>query len=146
MSMVDSRAVLLAVRRRFLTTADLPSKIQYDGHRFEGGPPTDEVFITERNRPNEQFQAAFGVSQAEGFVTYEVTAPGNRPDLINQAYEISHRILERFEHGTCYTDTDGTYFQVIRSYNYSTGLRTGDESDLYFVPAIVLWRSFSYLA
>lgn len=146
MSMVDTRAVLLAVRRRFLTTADLPSKIQYDGVRFPEGPPSDEIFITERVRPNEQFMSAFGVSESQGYVTYEVTAPGNRPDLIKQAYEVSHRILERFEHGHCETDADGTYFQVIRSYNYATGLRNGEESDLYFVPAIVLWRSFSYLA
>lgn len=146
MAMVDQRAVLLAARRKFLTTSDLPTDIQYDGVRFPDGPPSDKLFINERLRPLEQFQAAFRVSQSEGIVTYEVVAPANRPDLVKEAYDVAHRILENFEHATYYTDTDGTKFQVIRSYLNSTGYGQGQESDFYFVPVVVLWRSFSLLA
>lgn len=146
MAMVDHRAVLLAARRKFLTTSDLPEDIQYDGVRFPDGPPSDKIFINERLRPLEQFQAAFRVSQSEGIVTYEIVAPANRPDLIKEAYAVSQRILENFEHATYYTDTDGTKFQVVRSYLNTTGYGNGLESDLYFVPVVVLWRSFSLLA
>lgn len=146
MAMVDQRAVLLSVRRKFLTTSGLPADVQYDGVRFPDGPPSDKLFINERLRPLEQFQAAFRVSQSEGIVTYEVAAPANRPDLITEAYDVAHRILENFEHATYYTDSDGTKFQVIRSYMGTTGFGQGDESDLYFVPVVVLWRSFSLLA
>ena len=89
MAMVDQRAVLLSARRKFLTLSDLPADIQYDGVRFPDGPPSDKLFINERLRPLEQFQAAFRVSQAEGIVTYEIVAPANRPAGVRTALRIT---------------------------------------------------------
>lgn len=146
MSMVDVRAVRTALRQRFLTTASLPAVIQYADQRLLNGPPGDAVWIRERFTPDTQEQIAFGVSQATGALTYEVTAPSNRSDLIQAAYDLAHRILERFEHGHRGVGSNTQEYLIIRSYTAQTGPR-GDLGDEFFVvPAIIRWRAFARLA
>tara|TARA_R100000951_G_scaffold114960_1_gene121509 strand:+ start:2004 stop:2447 length:444 start_codon:yes stop_codon:yes gene_type:complete len=145
MAMVNVRDVLLAVRRRFLTIPDLPSDIQYDGQTLTGGLPPDKVSVIETLVSSDQQSIAFGTSQALGLVLYEVVAPASRPDLVNEAYSVAHAIIGKFENGITFQDTDGVRVQVVRSETINTGRRSGDESDLYFVPALVSWRSFSTL-
>lgn len=146
MAMVDVRKVRLALRRRFLNTAGLPTAIQYDGQLLQGGLPTDQLAVVESLFPIDQRSIAMGTSQALGTLTYDVIAPANRPDLINSAYELAHAILEQFENGVTFEDTDGVRVQIIRSETIATGRRDDAEADHYFVPATVYWRSFSTLA
>lgn len=145
MSMVNVRDVLLAIRRRFLTLPNLPEDIQYDGQTLPGGLPSDKIAVVETLLSTDQQSIAFGTSQALGIMLYEVVAPASRPDLVNDAYGLAHGILEKFENGITFEDTDGVRVQVVRSETTTTGRRSGDESDLYFVPAAVSWRSFSTL-
>ena len=146
MAMVDISKVRLALRRRFLVTAGLPTAIQYDGQVLEGGLPSDALSVTEGLFPIDQRSISMGTSQALGTITYDVIAPMSRPDLIKSAYGLAHAILEQFENGVTFEDTDGVRVQIIRSETIGTGRRDGDESDHYFVPATVYWRSFSTLA
>jgi len=145
MAMVNVRDVLLAIRRRFLTIPGLPSAIQYDGQTLQGGLPSDSISVIETLLPTDQQSIAFGTSQALGLMLYEVVAPASRPDLVNEAYSVAHAIIGKFENGITFEDTDGVRVQVVRAETVNTGRRSGDESDLYFVPAIVSWRSFSTL-
>ena len=145
MAMVNVRKVLLAVRRRFLTTADLPDAIQYDGLALPGGLPSDDIAIIETMVSADQRSVAYGTSQALGVVQYQVVAPASRPDLVNKAFALAHAIIEKFENGITFEDSDGVRVQVVRSETTGTGRRSGDESDLYYVPAAISWRSFSTL-
>lgn len=144
MAMVNVRKVLLAVRRRFLTIPNLPA-VQYDGQRLEGGLPSDDIAVIETMISTDQQSIAYGTSQALGIMLYEVVAPASRPDLVNKAYDLAHDIIEKFENGITFEDSDGVRVQVVRSETTGTGRRSGDESDLYFVPAAISWRSFSTL-
>ena len=144
MAMVNVRKVLLAVRRRFLTIPNLPA-VQYDGQRLEGGLPSDDIAVIETMISTDQQSIAYGTSQALGIMLYEVVAPASRPDLVNKAYDLAHDIIEKFENGITFEDPDGVRVQVVRSETTGTGRRSGDESDLYFVPAAISWRSFSTL-
>ncbi len=145
MAMVNVRKVLLAIRRRVLNIPGLPTAFQYDGTVLPDGLPGDALAVIERQLPIEQRSIAYGTSQALGMAVYEVVAPASRPDLVGQAYDLAHAIIEQFENGITFEDSDGVRVQVVRSETTGTGRRSGDESDLYFVPAAVHWRSFSTL-
>lgn len=145
MAMVNVRTVMLAIRRRFLTVPDLPDTIQYDGVALPSGLPSDQISIIETMISADQRSVAFGTSQALGLVQYQVVAPASRPDLVGQAFDLAHAIIGKFENGITFEDSDGVRVQVVRSETTGTGRRSGDESDLYFVPAAVYWRSFSTL-
>lgn len=146
MAMVNVRKVLLAIRRRLLQSLpDLPEAFQYDGTTLPGGLPGDALAVIERQLPIEQRSIAYGTSQALGMAVYEVVAPASRPDLVSEAYDLAHAIIEQFENGITFEDSDGVRVQVVRAETTGTGRRSGDESDLYFVPAAISWRSFSTL-